>query len=214
MYSKLQYISQGEDYNRQLNNIYRALDAGCDWIQLRYKNHQEMSAAYVAEKIKNLCQKYNATFIINDFVKIAKEVDADGVHLGLDDMKIEDARAILGPDKIIGGTANTLEHVLQRVDEKCNYIGLGPFRFTTTKDKLSPILGIEGYQKIVEALKQHANPHAIEIPIYAIGGIELNDIEHIVNVGIHGIAVSGMITNAIDKKEIVSQVNSRLYDFA
>lgn len=214
MYSKLQYISQGEDYNRQLNNIYRALDAGCDWIQLRYKNHQEMSAAYVAEKIKNLCQKYNATFIINDFVKIAKEVDADGVHLGLDDMTIAEARSILGSDKIIGGTANTLEHVLQRIDEKCSYIGLGPFRFTTTKEKLSPILGLEGYQKIVEALKQHANPQAINTPIYAIGGIEVDDIESIVNVGIHGIAVSGMITNAIDKKEIVSQVNSRLYDFA
>lgn len=214
MFSKLQYISQGEDYNRQLNNIYRALDAGCDWIQLRYKNHQEMSAAYVAEKIKNLCQKYNATFIINDFVKIAKEVDADGVHLGLDDMTIAEARSILGSDKIIGGTANTLEHVLQRIDEKCSYIGLGPFRFTTTKEKLSPILGLEGYQKIVEALKQHANPQAINTPIYAIGGIEVDDIESIVNVGIHGIAVSGMITNAIDKKEIVSQVNSRLYDFA
>lgn len=214
MYSKLQYISQGEDYNRQLNNIYRALDAGCDWIQLRYKNHQEMSAAYVAEKIKNLCQKYNATFIINDFVKIAKEVDADGVHLGLDDMTITEARSILGSDKIIGGTANTLEHVLQRIDEKCSYIGLGPFRFTTTKEKLSPILGLEGYQKIVEALKQHVNPQAINTPIYAIGGIEVDDIESIVNVGIHGIAVSGMITNAIDKKEIVSQVNSRLYDFA
>lgn len=210
MYNKLQYISQGVDYNHQLNNIYRALDAGCDWIQLRYKNHQEMSTNYVAEKIKTLCQKYAATFIINDFVHIAKEVDADGVHLGLDDMTIAEARQILGPDKIIGGTANTLEHVLQRIDEGCNYVGLGPFRFTTTKEKLSPILGLEGYKKIVEALQSQNK----QIPIYAIGGIEMNDIESIVNVGIHGIAVSGMITNAVDKVEIVSQINSKLYDFA
>lgn len=214
MFSKLQYISQGVDYNHQLNNIYRALDAGCDWIQFRYKNHQEMSTSYVAEKIKTLCQKYNAKFIINDFVNIAKEVDADGVHLGLDDMSIADARKILGPDKIIGGTANTLEHVLQRIDEKCDYVGLGPFRFTTTKEKLSPILGLEGYEKIINALKKRSDTELVEVPIYAIGGIELNDIESIVDVGIHGIAVSGMITNAVDKKEIVTQINTRLYDFA
>lgn len=210
MYNKLQYISQGVDYNNQLNNIYRALDAGCDWIQLRYKNHQEMSTGYVAEKIKTLCQKYGATFIINDFVKIAKEVDADGVHLGLDDMSIAEARHILGNDKIIGGTANTLEHIIQRIDEGCDYVGLGPFRFTTTKEKLSPILGLEGYKNIVEALKAHQK----NIPIYAIGGIEINDIDSIVDVGIHGIAVSGMITNVIDKKEVVSQINMKLYDFA
>ena len=210
MHSKLQYISQGVDYNRQLNNIFRALDAGCDWIQFRYKNHQEMSTGYVAEKIKTLCQKYNATFIINDFVNIAKEVDADGVHLGLNDMTIDEARAILGPDKIIGGTANTLEQVLQRIDEKCDYIGLGPFRFTTTKENLSPVLGLEGYKKIMDELKlQHKN-----IPIYAIGGIEMDDVESIVNTGIYGIAVSGMITNAIDKMEVVSQLNNRLHAIA
>lgn len=214
MHSKLQYISQGVDYNHQLNNIFRALDAGCDWIQLRYKNHHEMSTGYVAEKIKTLCQKYNATLIVNDFVSIAKEVEADGVHLGLDDMSVAEARNILGPGKIIGGTANTLEHVLQRIDEKCDYVGLGPFRFTTTKEKLSPVLGLDGYKKIIEALKQHTNPYAIDMPIYAIGGIGMNDIESIVETGIHGIAVSGMITNAIDKKEIVLQINSRLHDFA
>lgn len=210
MHSKLQYISQGVDYNRQLNNIFRALDAGCDWIQLRYKNHQEMSTSYVAEKIKTLCQKYNAKLIINDFVNIAKEIDADGVHLGLDDMSIVEARAILGSDKIIGGTANTLEHVLQRIEEKCDYVGLGPFRFTTTKEKLSPVLGLEGYKKIIEALKSQNN----NIPIYAIGGIEMDDIESIVETGVYGIAVSGMITDAVDKKEIVLQINTRLHDFA
>lgn len=214
MFSKLQYISQGTDYNHQLNNIYRALDAGCDWIQLRYKNHQEMSTGYVAEKIKTLCQKYNATFIINDFVNIAKEVEADGIHLGLTDMSVEEARAILGPDKIIGGTANTLEHVLQRMDEKCDYIGLGPFRYTSTKEKLSPILGLEGYKKIVDELKKRSASEHVEVPIYAIGGIEMGDIESIADVGIHGIAVSGMITNAIDKKEIVLQINTKLHDFA
>ncbi len=210
MRSKLQYISQGVDYNHQLNNIYRALDAGCDWIQFRYKNHQEMSTGYVAEKVKTLCQKYDATFIINDFVNIAKEVEADGVHLGLDDISIAEARSILGPDKIIGGTANTLEHVLQRIYEKCDYVGLGPFRYTTTKEKLSPILGLDGYKKITETL----NKQDKSIPIYAIGGIEINDVESLVEAGIYGVAVSGLITNAIDKSEIVLQLNNKLHAIA
>lgn len=214
MFSKLQYISQGIDYNHQLNNIYRALDAGCDWIQFRYKNHQEMSTGYVAEKIKTLCQKYDATFIINDFVNIAKEVDADGVHLGLDDMSIAEARSILGPGKIIGGTANTLEHVLQRINEKCDYVGLGPFRYTTTKEKLSPILGLEGYKIIVNELKKRSVTELVEVPIYAIGGIEISDVESIVDAGIHGIAVSGLITKAIDKNEVVLQLNNKLHAIA
>ena len=210
MYSKLQFISQGANYNEQLNSIYRALDAGCDWIQLRYKDREEMSTGYVAEKIKVLCQKYEATFIINDFVNLAKDVDADGVHLGLTDTSIKVAREILGPDKIIGGTANTLEHILQRIDEGCNYVGLGPYRFTTTKENLSPILGLEGYEKIVKELRQQNKT----VPIYAIGGILMEDVEKITDAGIYGIAVSGLIANAIDKTEVVSQLMSRLHEIA
>lgn len=210
MYSKLQYISQGTTYEEQLNNIYKALDAGCDWIQLRYKNHQEMSTGFVAEKAKTLCQKYSATFILNDFVNIAKEIDADGVHLGLSDMSVAEARAILGNDKIIGGTANTLEDVLMRIEEKCNYVGLGPFKFTTTKEKLSPILGSQGYIEIVNALKERK----LQMPIYAIGGIEVSDVDDIMNTGVHGIAVSGLITNHNNKQDLVEQLNTLLHAIA
>jgi thiamine-phosphate pyrophosphorylase len=108
-------------------------------------------------------QEYLATFIINDNVHLAKQLDADGVHLGLSD---EEARLILGKTKIIGGTANTLK-MLQRTAENCDYIGLGPYQFTT-KQHLSPILGLEGYRSIIEQMKaKHPNP------IYAIGGITL-----------------------------------------
>lgn len=210
MYSKLQYISQGTTYEEQLNNIYTALDAGCDWIQLRYKNHQEMSTGFVAEKAKTLCQKYNATFILNDFVNIANEIDADGVHLGLSDMSVTEARAILGNDKIIGGTANTLEDVLKRIEEKCNYVGLGPFKFTATKEKLSPILGSKGYIDIINALKERN----LQMPIYAIGGIEVSDVDAIMNTGVHGIAVSGLITNHNNKQELVEQLNTLLHVIA
>lgn len=148
-----------------------------------------------------------ADYIINDNVYLAKKMDADGVHLGLTDMSILEARTILGETKIIGGTANTFEHILQRTSENCDYIGLGPFQFTTTKEKLSPILGLEGYRSIVEQMKAKN----IQIPLYAIGGIQLENIESLMETGIHGIAVSGLITQNGQPKELITQLNEKLY---
>lgn len=207
MYSKLQYISQGETASEQLENIQQALSAGCDWIQLRFKNASEEELFDVAEKVKLLCRKHGAKFIINDSIELAKKTDADGVHLGLTDESPIVARNILGKDKIIGGTANTIQDVLKRVEEKCDYVGLGPLRFTSTKKQLSPIVGIEGYTSILEELKNKN----IHIPVYAIGGIILEDVDQLVKTEIYGIAVSGIITNNSDKREIVEQLNFSLY---
>ena len=204
MFSKLQYISQGETAAMQLKNINEALDAGCNWVQLRFKNAKENELKTTAEEAKKLCETYTATFIINDHPVIAKEVDADGVHLGLTDMKISEAKNIIGANKILGGTANTLQDVLQRVKEGCNYVGLGPLRFTTTKARLSPVLGLDGYKNIIDELKQRN----IELPIYAIGGILAEDISSILQTGIYGVAVSGIITHHPNKKELVEEINA------
>jgi thiamine-phosphate pyrophosphorylase len=202
MFSKLQFISQGATDKEQLHHIHEALDAGCEWVQLRFKNASPEDITALAEKVKELCTRYEATFIINDHPAIAKQVDADGVHLGLEDMSVGAARKIVG-DKIIGGTANTLSHVLQRVDEGCSYIGLGPFRFTATKEKLSPILGLEGYKIIMDELMERN----INIPVYAIGGILLDDILPIMKSGVYGVAVSGAFTNHPNKKELIEEIN-------
>ncbi|KDN56790.1 thiamine phosphate synthase [Flavobacterium seoulense] len=207
MFNRLQYISQGNTIEEQLYNIHKALDHGCDWIQMRFKNTTPEEAFTLAEAVKILCKEYLATFIINDNVELAKKVDADGVHLGLNDMKIEEARTILGDDKIIGGTANTIEDVLQRINENCNYIGLGPFQFTETKANLSPILGLQGYHSITEILKSNA----FEIPIYAIGGITLENIDDLMETGIHGIAISGLITQSNNPSELINELNEKLY---
>ena len=203
MLSKLQYISQGSTAEEQFHNIQKALNGGCKWIQLRWKNVSKEEFITLSLQVKEFCQKHQATFIINDYVEWAKEVDADGIHLGLDDTRIEEARKLLGENKIIGGTANTYNHIVQRISEDCDYIGLGPFRFTTTKDKLSPILGLEGYKEIIEKL----NSEGKTAKIYAIGGIELKDIEPILNTGIYGIAVSGLITNSpvTEHKKIIDR---------
>lgn len=207
MYNKLQYISQGKTIEEQLYNIHQALDAGCDWIQMRFKNQTEKNSFSLAEAVKLLCEEYLANFIVNDNLSLAQQIDADGVHLGLSDMKIDEARAILGSTKIIGGTANTFEDIQNHVKNGCNYIGLGPFRFTNTKEKLSPILGLSGYFEILQKLKKNK----IDVPVYAIGGITLKDINPLMETGIYGIAVSGIITESPEKKILVQQLNEKLY---
>lgn len=189
---KLQYISQGFTKSEQELNIRKALDNGIKWIQVRWKNAPEKEFIRLCEISKKLCTDNQSVCIINDDVQIAKDIDADGVHLGLKDTSIEISRQILGKNKIIGGTANSISDVLQRMNESCDYIGLGPLRFTSTKEQLSPILGFEGYQKIIQTLKEKS----LEIPkIFAIGGVVLEDIPLLQQIGIYGVAVSGQITN-------------------
>jgi len=129
------------------------------------------------------------------------------LHLGLQDLSITAAREIVGDEMIIGGTANTLEHILLRVEEGADYIGLGPFRFTKTKKNLSPILGLEGYQNLVRAIRERGE---IQIPIIAIGGIELNDISTIMETGVHGVAVSGAITFAQNREDVVAEIYQKV----
>lgn len=188
---KLQYISQGNTIQEQELHIRKALDNGVQWVQVRWKNAPENELINLCEISKQLCSEYQSVCIINDHVHLAKEIDADGVHVGLNDIAVEEARLILGENKIIGGTANTLSDVIQRINESCDYIGLGPLRFTTTKEKLSPVLGYEGYQKIIDGLREQS----IDIPkIFAIGSVAFEDILPLQEIGIYGVAVSGLIT--------------------
>lgn len=188
---KLQYISQGNTFREQELCVRKALDNGVKWVQVRWKNAPENELIKLCEISKQLCSEYQTVCIINDHVQIAREIDADGVHLGLNDSAVKDARLILGENKMIGGTANTLSDVIQRIKEPCDYIGLGPLRFTTTKEKLSPVLGFEGYQHIIDGLREKS----IDVPkIFAIGSVTLEDILPLQEIGIYGIAVSGLIT--------------------
>ncbi|UKB83693.1 thiamine phosphate synthase [Chryseobacterium sp. MEBOG06] len=188
---KLQYISQGNTKQEQEFNIRKALDHGIQWVQVRWKNAPENELISLCELSKKLCSEYKSVCIINDHVQLVKNIDADGVHLGLNDGSVEEARLILGENKFIGGTANTISDILQRINERCDYIGLGPLRFTATKEKLSPVLGFEGYLGIVNYLKNRS----MEIPkIFAIGSVTLDDLLPLQEIGIYGASISGEIT--------------------
>jgi thiamine-phosphate pyrophosphorylase len=202
MIDKLHYISQQAEDGSHLTAIQQALEAGCKWIQLRIKNQPADVILEYAIAANKLCNQYDAKLIVDDHPEIALAAGAYGVHLGLQDMPIADARRIIGDKMIIGGTANTFQHIQQRVDEGVNYIGCGPYRFTTTKEKLSPIVGLSGYEKLAEQLMA-AN---IKIPVIAIGGILYEDVAAIMQTGLYGVAISGAITFADNREQIVKQI--------
>ena len=204
----VQFITHYTDRYTYLDSVRIALEGGCRWIQLRMKEASSEEIIPIAQEAMAMCRKYGATFIIDDHVELVKLLGADGVHLGKNDMPISEARQILGKNFIIGGTANTFEDVRMHAEADADYIGCGPFRFTTTKKNLSPVLGLEGYTNIVSKMKAEG----INLPIVAIGGITKEDIPSLMKTGITGIAISGSVLRAEnpieEMKEIITIIES------
>lgn len=204
-----QYISHYTTSIGYVDGIRMALEGGCKWIQLRMKDATEEEVLACAKEALPLCRQHGAKFILDDHVELVETAGADGVHLGKNDMPVDEARKILGPDKIIGGTANTIDDIIRLHRQGADYIGCGPFRFTTTKKKLSPVLGLEGYRDIVLKMRENG----IDLPIVAIGGITVDDIPAIMGTGVTGIALSGAILNAEDPKSMTESILETLKPF-
>lgn len=171
-----------------------ALEGGCQWIQLRMKDASDAEVEPIARRLLKCCREAGATFILDDRVELCQQIEADGVHLGKHDMPVDEARARLGEGFLIGGTANTLDDIRQLAAAGADYIGLGPYRFTTTKKGLSPVIGLEGYREIMAAVEAED----LRIPVVAIGGITLADVAPLMAAGVDGIAVSGAVLRADD----------------
>ena len=191
---RLQFITHRTEAYQYIDSARVALMGGCRWVQLRAKDVAEAVLEPLARQVKNLCRTYEATFIIDDHVEMAMLVGADGVHLGQNDMPVREARRLMGDRFIIGATANTLDDVRRHWADGADYIGCGPFRYTTTKKNLSQLLGAEGYQRICQAMRLEG----IRLPIVAIGGITVSDIANVIRTGVDGIALSGAILRAKD----------------
>ncbi len=199
MISRFHFLTQDltQFTHQELAEI--ACKSGIQWLQPRVKNQNFDTYLQIAKDVKNICKYFNTTLIINDDVALCKAVNADGVHLGKNDMPIAKAREILGNKVIIGATANTLEDCIQHQNNGANYIGLGPYKFTSTKENLSSILGLQSYKQIVNASKG-----IIKIPIIAIGGIKVEDVQPILQTGIYGIAVSSAINLSAEKEKTIA----------
>ncbi len=204
--AKIQYISNGNSTAEHIEAIHKACIAGAKWIQLRLKNKNTTVYLMAAKRAKEICDAYQAILIINDNPVVAKESGAAGVHLGQDDMSILEARKIVGKDAIIGATANTWAQVEKLVKEPIDYIGFGPYRMTTTKKKLSPIVGLIGYQHLLFEMEKQG----LNMPIIAIGGIELVDISTLMMSGVHGIAIASLMNNAANKTLMYQAIEERI----
>ncbi|GHC50869.1 thiamine phosphate synthase [Ulvibacter litoralis] len=187
MIPKLHYISQGSSPKEHLENLQKACTSGAELVQLRLKNISEKKFLKFAEEAREITAHFQTRLIINDNYKIAKTVKADGVHLGPTDTCPTIARKHLYTWQLIGGTANTFQDCETLLDKRVNYISLGPFRTTKTKENLPPVLGLVGYAAITDVLKTGT-------PIIGVGGITTSEVKAILETGISGIAVSEAIT--------------------
>lgn len=188
------FITHPSDRYSIAEEVQMVLEGGCKWVQLRLKDASDEEFRQTALEIIPLCKEHEAFLVFDDRVELAMEMGVHGVHLGKNDMDPLQARETMGAEAIIGVTANTAADILKYKGRDVDYVGLGPYRFTTTKEKLSPVLGVDGYTQVVKAVRDAD----MLLPIVAIGGITLEDIPGLMSTGINGVAVSGSIINAPD----------------
>lgn len=173
-----------------IHDVQLALEGGVTMIQLREKNLDEESFYREAIEIKELCKKFHVPFIINDNVELAKKVDADGIHVGQNDMAAQDVRAIIGPDKILGVSTQTVEEALLAQKMGADYLGVGAVFPTGSKDDCW-VLSHDLCREICSA---------VTIPVVAIGGINLGNISKLSGLGFSGISLISAIFGQSDIK--------------
>lgn len=180
------------------SQVEKTLEGGTTFVQLREKDLDEAHFLEEAKEIKKLCAKYQVPFVINDNVDIALEMDADGVHVGQSDMEAGDVRAKLGPDKIIGVSAQTVEQALLAQERGADYLGVGAVFHTDSKADAAEVSH--------ETLKAICD--AVDIPVIAIGGISKDNVSELAGSGICGIAVISAIFAEKDIKNATTQLKS------
>jgi len=193
-----QRISHGKSHFEVAEAV---LEGGATVLQFRDKEIGDSEAIEVCQKIHKLTKKKGVPFIVNDRVEIAKAVDADGVHLGQEDMSFGSARKILGKEKIIGISVETVEQALKAVEGGADYLGIGPIYPTATKPDAGKALGIARLKEIRES---------VNIPIVAIGGINENNLEEVLRAGADGVAVISAVVSAPDITEACRKLKNKI----
>ena len=178
------------------DQVKKALDGGATFVQLREKNLDREVFLAEAKEIQKLCKEYGVPFVVNDEVSIAKDIDADGVHVGQSDMEAMDVRKILGPDKIIGVSAQTVEQAIIAEKHGADYLGVGAVFTTGSKDGADDVSH--------ETLK--AICEAVSIPVIAIGGITKDNVAELAGSGICGVAVISAIFGQKDIQKATEEL--------
>lgn len=187
-------------FDELLKKVEEALKAGVKLVQYRDKNVSSKLMCERGKKLFDLCKKYNSIFLVNDRVDIAMAIDADGVHIGQDDMDCKLARKLLGRDKIIGVSTKTLEESKKAVEDGADYLGCGAIYSTDTKD--TNILSINSLKEIKKN---------ISIPIYGIGGINTENITNELKELLDGVAVVTAILNSHNINKTINEFKIILF---
>jgi len=190
------------DHSKQVETF---VESGFNFIQLRSKSLGSKDLLNQAKRSVEIAKAYGCTLIINDYYELAQEVDADGVHLGWDDASISVARSFLNPDKIIGKTVHSLEQATETLLDCPDYIGVGPYRKSSTKEELSPTLSDHEFAQIFELL--------LPIPVYLIGGLKSDDHALIEKFGIQGIAICSELFSGDSLSGHTQKIFDRFHSF-
>ena len=179
----------------------RTILGGADILQLRAKSSPDRQILKIGRAINTLAQKNKTLFLLNDRADLARIIDADGVHLGQEDLPIKDARSILGNNKIIGISAHSVSQAQEATKQRADYIAIGPIFATTTKPKLTPLA-----PKIIAKIKDK-----VKIPFVAVGGINLNNLNQVLASSAQSVAVCKAIIEAKDVTFATKEFKQRLY---
>lgn len=194
---RIQYITHPKENFDDLSWVHRLHENGVSWIQLRIKEddfiktnpskHYLAHFHETADKMRAITLALNMVLTINDSEEVARFSNADGLHVGQED-DLEILRSF-PENSIKGGTANSFEEMQQFDRGIMSYFGVGPLRFTSTKEKLKPVLGFSGYEELLKEMRANA----YEQPVYAIGGVKPEDLPGLQNAGVYGIAISSAL---------------------
>jgi thiamine-phosphate pyrophosphorylase len=193
---KLHFITHDIEQHSHIEQARIACEAGAKWIQYRCLTKSDEELLKDINVIAELCDDWGATLIVTDHIHLNGKADIQGFHIEDMDADFRQLREELGEAITIGGSANTVEGLLRIAEEGADYAGFGPFKVTTTKPNNAPLLGLEGYKDAIAILKQQQ----IELPVLAVGGVTLNDIDELLETGVFGIAASSAINQAEDMR--------------
>jgi thiamine-phosphate pyrophosphorylase len=202
--SKFHYLTQDLPNRSHAEQAQIACSAGANWVQYRCMTKPDDELVNEINDIAEICDDWGATLIITNHYHLLNRVDAQGVHIEDFDVDLADIRRQIGEDKTLGASSTDIERLLYvQKSGVVDYSGYGPFRHTDTKPNNKPLLGFEGYRQLQK--------YAIEIPVIAVGGVQLADVDHLLETGVYGIAVSSAVNLSADPGSMVKEFYRKIY---
>ena len=202
--SKFHYLTQDLPHRNHVQQVQIACGAGANWIQYRCLTKPDDELIDEINEIAVICDDWGATLIVTNHYELLDRVDAQGVHIEDFSADLIAIRKHIGDDKTLGASATNIESLL-RVQNAgvVDYCGYGPFAHTATKANDKPLLGFEGYRELQK--------HPVDIPVIAVGGIQINDVEPLMETGVYGIAISAAVNLAVDPGATLKEIYRKIY---